>query len=176
MDIIQKHKKSIIHFLKFMVVGAINFGVDAGIGSLLNGVLGVPLVIANTISYSCGVINSYVLNMFWTFKIRYKFFSPYTINPGRKFEKGLKIWFFSVPFLQFIFVNLISLGVNDLSMNILVTGYGLPYIEGKILATVFSFVVNFAGSKLLVFREKKNPVIEENKETLSEQEDKQDKE
>jgi putative flippase GtrA len=149
----RRHKKGIFHFLKFMAVGAVNFCVDAGIGFLLNQVIGVPIAIANTISYSCGVTNSFLLNMFWTFKIRLKFFSAYNVKPGRIFKKGLNIRFLSVPFLKFIFVNLISLGVNDITMGILTGPYKLSYIYAKIIATVFSFVVNFAGSKLLVFRE-----------------------
>jgi putative flippase GtrA len=157
MELIRKNKKNIYHFLKFMAVGCVNFGVDAGIGYILNQVLGVDIVIANIISYTCGVINSFLLNMFWTFKIRLRFFSLYTLKPGRVFKKGLQIWFFSVPFLKFVFVNLVSLGVNTLTMYILVGLYKIGYIEAKVLATAFSFVVNFAGSKLLVFKEEKKP-------------------
>lgn len=136
-----------------MAVGVINFCVDAGIGYLLNQVLGVPIVLANSVSYSCGVINSFVLNMFWTFKIRLTFFQKYYIKPGRIFRKGLRFGFLSVAFIKFIFVNLVSLGINTLTMYILVDLYGIDYLPSKILATAFSFVVNFAGSKLLVFRE-----------------------
>lgn len=150
MKIFDKYRKSIGHFVKFMIVGVINFGVDYGILSLLTGVFGWPVAIANTISYSCGVINSYFLNKYWTFKISLKFFHAYTL------KSGTRIRFLSPHFLKFVFVNLISLGVNTLTMYILVDLYGLDTwnkLLAKILATGFSFVVNFAGSKLLVFRE-----------------------
>lgn len=150
MGLFKKYKKSIGHFVKFMLVGAVNFGVDYGILTLLSGLLGWPVAIANTISYSCGVINSYFLNKYWTFKINLKFFYTYTL------KSGARIKFFSPHFLKFIFVNLISLGVNTLTMYILVDLYSLHTLNNlvaKILATGFSFVVNFAGSKLLVFRE-----------------------
>lgn len=156
--------------LKFMVVGVANFCVDAGIGYLLNQVLGVPIVIANTISYTCGVINSFLLNMFWTFKIRLRFFHKYDIKPGRVFKKGFRIWFFSVPFLKFIFVNLVSLGVNTLAMYILVDLYKIIYIVSKLLATVFSFTVNFAGSKILVFKAEKPEALESNEKPAEQQE------
>lgn len=129
----QRHKQSIGHFLKFQVVGAINFFVDFGILSLLTGAFGMWVVPANIISYTCGVINSFILNRYWTFKI--------------------KLSFFSVHFIKFVFVNLVSLGVNTLAVYILGELYGLPNFFAKLIATVFSFTVNFAGNKLLVFKE-----------------------
>ena len=161
MNFYRKHKKSISHFMKFMIVGAVNFGVDLGIFTILHAVLGIDTVPSNIVSYSCGVINSFLLNMFWTFRIRLRFFSVYTIKPGRIFKKGLRIRFFSIPFLKFIFVNLISWGVNTLTMYILVDLYKIFFVYAKVLATFFSFIVNFAGSKLLVFREKNAETAEQ---------------
>lgn len=135
-----KHKDSLWQLIKFIIVGAVNFFVDFGILTLLNKALGWPLVISNTVSYSCGVINSYLLNQYWTFKQKHKFLSS--------------------RFAVFVMVNLISLGVNNLAVHILGNLYGLPNIWAKLIATVFSFTVNFAGNKLLVF---KRPVTEENK-------------
>lgn len=147
MKMFDKYKKSIGHFIKFMCVGAVNFGVDLGIFTLLHTVIGIGAVPANIVSYSCGIINSYILNRYWTFKIKLRFFSEYTL------KSGSKVRFLSVPFMKFIFVNLISLGVNTLTVHILVNLYSLDPTLSKIAATVFSFVVNFAGSKLLVFKE-----------------------
>ncbi len=137
-----KNKKHAGQFGKFMVVGVINFLVDFGVFKLLSAVFGVPVVISNIISYTCGVINSFLLNRYWTFKIKHKFLS--------------------VHFIKFVFVNLISLGVNTLAVWILVDMYsfnsglfGVENMYAKLIATVFSFTVNFAGNKLLVFREGK---------------------
>ena len=156
-----KHKKHIVHFIKFGVVGTTNFCLDFLILTLLAGLtwpfvfhgLGWPVAIANTISYTCGIINSFILNRYWTFKIRLSFFETYTVKPGRVFTNGACIRFFSVAFLKFIFVNLVSLGVNTLTMFILVDLYQMDNLPAKIIATGLSFIVNFAGSKLLVFRE-----------------------
>ena len=132
--IFKRNKKHIGHFIKFQAVGVINFLVDYGVLSLLNLGLGVPLVIANIISYTCGLFNSFFLNRYWTFKI--------------------KLHVFSVDFLKFIFVNLVALGVNTLAMYILGDLYSLPNLAAKLIATVFSFTINFSGNKLLVFRDK----------------------
>lgn len=129
----QKNKQGIWHLVKFMAVGAINFFVDYGILTLLNTVLGWPLVVSNTISYTCGVINSFLLNRYWTFKIKHRFFSRY--------------------FALFVMVNLVSLGINNLAVYIIGDLYGLHNFWAKLIATVFSFTVNFAGNKLLVFNQ-----------------------
>jgi putative flippase GtrA len=130
-----------------MAVGCVNFLVDLGVLTLLHTVIGLNVVPSNIVSYSCGVINSYILNRYWTFKIKLKFFTVYTLKSGKKLH------FLSMPFIKFIFVNLISLGVNTLAMYILVDLYSLNPTLSKVADTVFSFIVNFAGSKLLVFRE-----------------------
>ncbi len=134
-----KNKENIYQLIKFIIVGAVNFLVDFGILTLLNKVFGWPLMISNTISYSCGVINSFMLNQYWTFKQKHKFLSS--------------------RFAVFILINLLSLGVNNLAVHILGNLYGLSNIWAKLIATVFSFTVNFAGNKLLVFN---RPVTEEN--------------
>lgn len=137
-----KNKRIAGQFGKFMAVGVVNFLVDFGVFKLLSVVFGVPVVISNIISYTCGVINSFLVNRYWTFKIKHKFVS--------------------VHFLKFVFVNLISLGVNTLAVWVLVDMYsfnsglfGIENLYAKLIATVFSFTVNFAGNKLLVFREEK---------------------
>ena len=135
--------------MKFIVVGVVNFLVDYGVLTLLNGVLGWPLVLSNSISYSCGVINSFLMNRYWTFKMKLKFFNTYNI---RLKNRTIHPVFISVDFLKFIFVNLVSLGVNTLAVHILGDLYGMPNIVAKLIATVFSFTVNFAGNKLLVFK------------------------
>ena len=153
----RKYKKSIFHFMKFAAVGVVNLGVDYGILTLLHVVAGIHIVPSNVVSYSCGVINSFFLNRYWTFKIHLKFFSEYTLKPGILFKDGARFKFISPPFMKFIFVNLLSLGVNTLTMYILVDLYSLTIYNNliaKLIATFFSFVVNFAGSKFLVFNEK----------------------
>ena len=137
-----KNRKNAGQFGKFMVVGVINFLVDFGIFKLLSVVFGVPVVISNIVSYTCGVLNSFFINRYWTFKIKHKFIS--------------------IHFVKFVFVNLISLGVNTLAIWVLVSLYhfnsglfGIENMYAKLIATVFSFTVNFAGNKLLVFREDK---------------------
>jgi putative flippase GtrA len=144
--------------MKFVAVGAVNFLVDYGVLTLLNVVLGWPLVLSNIISYSCGVINSFLLNRYWTFKMKLSFFKRYSIRLNNRTVHPV---FVSFDFLKFIFVNLVSLGVNTLAVYILGDLYGLPTIFAKLIATAFSFIVNFAGNKLLVFKDKPAENVQE---------------
>jgi putative flippase GtrA len=131
----QKYRKGFWHFVKFQCVGVVNFFVDLGVFTLLHTVIGFYAVPSNIVSYSCGIVNSFILNRYWTFKIKLKFFS--------------------IDFLKFLLVNLVSLGINTLAIYVLVDLYNLDPTLSKVIATAFSFTVNFAGNKLLVFREDK---------------------
>ncbi len=134
-ELIAKNKIVIIQFGKFMLVGCLNFAVDQGVFILLNYVFLWNYILSKAISYSCGVINSYFFNRMWTFK--------------------KKLRYFSVDFLKFIFVNLVSMGFSILAMYIFVNKFFIANWIASILSTFFSFTVNFAGNKLLVFKDKK---------------------
>ena len=164
-DIYNKYSKSFWHFVKFVCVGVINFLVDYGVLTLLNVALGWPLVISNVISYTCGVINSFIFNRYWTFKMKLAFFTKYTVTRSQRGagrSRTVRVWFLSADFMKFVFVNLVSLGVNTLAVYILGEMYGMHNFWAKLIATAFSFVVNFAGNKLLVFRER-TPAVQHKK-------------
>ncbi len=155
----QKYKKGFWHFVKFQCVGVVNFLVDLGVFTLLHTALGWGVGIANTVSYSCGIVNSFLLNRYWTFKMHLTFFTVYTLHTRQ--GKTVRIRFLSPDFMKFILINVLGWGVNTLAMVILVNGYSLTaksmgVLENfvpKLIATAFSFTINFAGSKLLVFRD-----------------------
>lgn len=147
---------TIVQFVKFGVVGVANTLVDFVVFQLLNLLLGWTYV-AQVISYSCGVANSYLLNSSWTFKKE---------RTGSFREVAL-----------FLAVNLLSLGVSlgvmwlckerlgvtDLWVSGWVPAALRKVIKGdtvaKLIATCVAIVVNFLGNRLFVFRGK-----EENKE------------
>ena len=52
---------------RFAVVGLINTGIDVAVFSICFYWLGLNLIVANTIAYSSGTINSYLMNKYWTF-------------------------------------------------------------------------------------------------------------
>lgn len=125
------YRQDLGQFIKFNLVGVVNTGVDLGVFLLLNGHLGLFYPVAQVISYSCGMTNSYFCNRFWTF--------------GKRGKLHL------AEIAKFVLVNLLSLGVSLLVLFALAEGLGWQILPSKILATVFSVVVNFLGNKLWVF-------------------------
>jgi putative flippase GtrA len=54
-------------FLKFLVVGFIGALIDFGVMNLLTSQLGLSLVIAGTISFTCAVTSNFIWNRYWTY-------------------------------------------------------------------------------------------------------------
>jgi len=54
-------------FIKFMVVGTIGAVVDFGTLYLLHVVLGLPIVLANTCSFTAAVLSNFTWNRYWTY-------------------------------------------------------------------------------------------------------------
>jgi len=57
----------VIRFLRFAMVGVVNTSIDFGIYAALNLLLHFHPLLANTISYSCGVVTSFIGNRDFTF-------------------------------------------------------------------------------------------------------------
>jgi len=108
-----------------------NTAVDFGVFMILNRYLGLVYAMSQVISYSCGMVNSYFLNKFWTFQKR----------------EG----FTAIEVTKFILVNLSSLGISLLVLYILQSKWSWEVLPSKVLATGFSVGVNFLGNKFWVF-------------------------
>lgn len=166
MSIVEKiktYKEHILQFIKFNIVGIMNTAVDFAIFALMV-FLGLHHMISQVISYSCGVVNSYLWNKFWTFKTTpaQPAGEPDTGKTGgqegksgsfKRVSRYLKKKGFSrAEILKFIVVNILSLGVSLLFLYIFRDKVGLHVLVSKAIATLFAVVVNFAGNKFWVFR------------------------
>lgn len=125
-------------FIKFNIVGILNTLVDLGVFALMTGPAHLGDTLAKTISYSCGVLNSYLWNSNWTFKSERKR-TPREV-------------------LLFLLVNLVSYGA---SIAILYACREWLHIGNStvrnLIATPISVVINFVGNKLFVFRKEEKP-------------------
>ncbi len=131
--------KDVQRFLKFAVVGVCGTFVDFAVLTLLVKVFGVPLIAANTISYSAGVVNNFVLNRFWTF------------TESR--SKPLV-----TQFLQFVVINIIALVLSDLIVGAVEgalhpTLGGNAYLAAKLLATVIVFFWNYFANRFWTYND-----------------------
>ncbi|MGA9172747.1 MAG: GtrA family protein [Thermoactinomyces sp.] len=121
-------------FLRFCAVGLGNTAVDFAAFYLL-ALVGVPYLLAQALSYSAGVINSFVFNRKWTFRVTRK------VNV--------------LEALKFFLVNVFSLLVSSGLLFVLHDVNHLNLWFAKLAATGGGIVVNFIGSRLWVFSENK---------------------
>ncbi|NEU27773.1 GtrA family protein [Paenibacillus ottowii] len=122
----------LLPMIRFGIVGLVNTGVDYIIFMLLAWA-GVPVVVAQIISYSCGTANSYILNSRWTF----------SKQQANNTNKG--------QLLKFIVINLIVLGITSLLLQVLHTETELPLALSKLIATAAGMIINYIGSRYWVF-------------------------
>lgn len=64
---LQTNQKEVVRFLKFSVVGTIGAVVDFGTLYLLHVVVGLPIVLANTCSFTAAVLSNFTWNRYWTY-------------------------------------------------------------------------------------------------------------
>lgn len=64
---LQTNRKEVVRFLKFSVIGTIGAVVDFGTLYLLHIVVGLPIVLANTCSFTAAVISNFTWNRYWTY-------------------------------------------------------------------------------------------------------------
>lgn len=121
------------HLSRFSMIGVINTLIDFAVFTIFNSLFGVSYILSQGLGYSLGVANSFLLNKKWTFEDR----------------KANKKSFYE--FLQFIVVNLISLIITMMAMNLLVENLNLNVYISKVLITILAQITNFLGYKLWVF-------------------------
>jgi putative flippase GtrA len=136
-DWVVKFKKDIIQFFQFQFVSVIAYWADYGVFALFytfefssdpNGD-----IYSKIISYPVGLMTSYLINKRWTFGVKRKVFSSYL--------------------LKFIVVNACALTANLLAMHTLKDLYFIDARAAQLMATLFSFSINYSGNKIWVFEE-----------------------
>ncbi|MDD3364531.1 MAG: GtrA family protein [Syntrophomonas sp.] len=128
------NKPKFIQFMRFSTVGLGNTAVDFTAFFLLN-LAGVPYLLAQVLSYSAGVVNSFIFNRTWTFQVT------------RKTNV--------TEITKFIILNGISLLASSSLLFILHNVNHLDLWIAKIAATGVGVAVNFIGSRLWVFAKNK---------------------
>jgi putative flippase GtrA len=125
----------VIRFMKFCLVGGSNTLITLLSFYILSTILNVNYILSSMLGYCLGMMNSFILNKRWTFYDSEKRILP--------------------QFIKFVVVNSLSLGVNLLVMYTLVGKLNLDRMLSQIIATGFSIVSNYVGSRLWVFRDLK---------------------
>lgn len=125
-----RDKVKVAQFVRFCVVGIGNTVADLGLFWLLSRA-GAPYLMAQVLSYSAGVLNSYLLNRTWTFRVTGKI-------------QALEA-------TKFVLVNVLSLLASTGVLFALHDGLHLNLGVAKVAAMGSAPVINFIGNLLWVF-------------------------
>jgi putative flippase GtrA len=118
----------------YALVGVVNASVDYSLFLVAHGVLGLPLVPANALSWIVAVSNSYLLNSTITF----------AAESGRKLRWS--------AYFTFVAAGALGWLANTTALLIAVEVLLIPVWLAKLLAVMASFIVNFSLSHFVVFR------------------------
>jgi putative flippase GtrA len=118
--------------LSFACIGVVNTLVDFGLFSFTHLYLGLPIVVANAISWTVAVTGSYVMNSLITF--------------AAESERKLR----AKPYVGFVAAQIAGFVAN--TATVLVASLFMHVLIGKALAIGVSFLVNFSLSHFVVFR------------------------
>ena len=131
-NLLQRYKRPLL----FLIVGGINTGVDFVSFQLLHIFTPLPEAACQAISYTLGVLCSFLLNRSLTFRDHVQ--AQIARQAGR-----------------FALVNIVTLLTSVLGIHLLVLA-GLPVFFAKIAITAVTMVMNYFGYKWFVFEIKKN--------------------
>jgi len=128
----------------FALIGVVNVAVDFSVFSVAYFHLGLPIIVANVISWSVAVTGSYVMNSLITFakesgrRLRVKDYGSFVVS-----QLGGLLANTTTVFAASYFIALFLHVPGDAA---------LPVLLAKVLAIGASFLVNFSLSHFVVFR------------------------
>ena len=127
--------------IKFLIVGIIGVVVNEGMLALLH-TYSHDLEIISLISIELSILSNYLLNAFWTFR-------------DRSTREGTLNSFSMKELLKYNLVALGGLMVNIITL-VLLTSYGIEYLESNLVGIVLGFILNYIGSEKIVWKFKGN--------------------
>ncbi|MCJ7668202.1 MAG: GtrA family protein [Anaerolineae bacterium] len=133
-ELVANHRKLVERFIKWSVVGTIGAVVDYTILIALVERVGLYALIAQAVSFTCAVVNNYILNRTWTF--------------GDIKHKGP-----AVQFTQFFIVSILGLLPRTVIMYILLEWLGMWYRVAWAIAIIVVLIWNFFANLVWTFRE-----------------------
>lgn len=131
--------KELQRFTRFLAVGALGTFLDFGLLSLLK-IYGLPTLIANSASFTAGVVNNFTWNRLWTF-------SDAQRADWRK------------QFAQFVTISLVGLVLNnaiilalEVSLGEMIGQLDFGYLPAKAIATGVIVFWNYFANRFWTFK------------------------
>lgn len=119
-------------FARFAVVGASGYVVNLATFALVFHLAGVGYRVAATVAFLVSVSSNFLWNRRWTFDVRHG-------------QRGAQA-------ARFLAVSVVAFGFGLGVLSLLVDGAGLPEVPAQAIAVVAAMPLNFAGTRLWVFR------------------------
>ena len=118
---------------RFATVGVANTIIDFLIFTICTRILRMNYIVSQALGYSFGIVNSFMFNKKWTF---------HSSNNRKKIFHEI---------VQFAIINLSTLIITLIVINILVKIFIMNVYEAKIIVTLIAQVTNFLAYKLWIF-------------------------
>lgn len=125
--LIEKNKNLII----YIMIGVVGAVIDLSAFYILSDILGVNYIISFFIGKTLGIVNNFILNSKFNFKVNDKMFSR---------------------FLKFYSIALIGLSVGTGLMYILVDIFKLNSFIMNVFVTIFIALLQFAANRVITFK------------------------
>ena len=144
LELLSLERAVLVKAASFALIGVVNVAVDFSVFSVAYFHLGLPIIVANVISWCVAVTGSYVMNSLITFAketgrhLRVKDYGSFVLS-----QLGGLVANTTTVFVASYFVALFLRASRDAV---------LPVLLAKVLAIGASFLVNFSLSHFVVFR------------------------
>ncbi len=126
-----KDNKLALQIIKFIIVGGIATIIDFVFLWLFKEIVGLPVLVSNTISFSISVTYNYIASVKWVFDV----------NKEKESRK---------QFLTFITFSILGLLLNNIILWICEDLLKIYYLIGKVVATAIVMVFNFITRKMFL--------------------------
>jgi putative flippase GtrA len=127
MQAIERVREAIV----YCIIGCVGAALDFTIYAFLTGFLSIHYQIANCISSSCGIVNNFILNYFFNFKVK-----------GRMLSR----------LVSFYSIGVLGLMLSAFCLWVLIKKICMDAFLAKFLTMVFIAVVQFCLNKYITFR------------------------
>lgn len=132
-------KPELVIFFRFMAVGLLGTLIDFGLLTILK-LAGFPTLLANSLSFSSGIVNNYILNQRWTFA-----------DSRKASSWGLFIQFSLVSLIGLLLNNGIVLALEG-PLGKLLDAPAWGYLPAKLAATGVVVFWNYFANRYWTFR------------------------
>lgn len=122
-----------IQLFRYVLAGGTAFVVDFGLLYTLTNWLGVHYMVSTVISYTIGLIITYLLSIYWIFDKR------------RTNNRLMEFFIFSL-------IGLVGLSLTSFFMFLLTDILGIYYLLSKLATTIIVFIWKFIAKKFILFR------------------------